>query len=230
MIFLYLKAPFGVFRTFTSGSFRPTAGFITPSAAYGLLLNVAGIEMRHDDGVSLMTGVAKGLPPVRLSLATLQWPGPARQSLLQQLHNYPVGEAGREHAPAAKGSKYNIIPVRREFLMDINAYIGVDGNPELEKRILDGLQGKTARRYGVLFLGDNNFLIDRLEPLEHPHPAHWFEKVQETEVDSRKKNVMRLTITIDRADLSRSRSMLFAPCRDKRGTPASDSWVEVNYL
>jgi len=230
VIFLYLKAPFGVFRTFTSGSFRPTAGFITPSAAYGLLLNVAGIEMRHDDGVSLMTGVAKGLPPVRLSLATLQWPGPARQSLLQQLHNYPVGEAGREHAPAAKGSKYNIIPVRREFLMDINAYIGVDGNPELEKRILDGLQGKTARRYGVLFLGDNNFLIDRLEPLEHPHPAHWFEKVQETEVDSRKKNVMRLTITIDRADLSRSRSMLFAPCPDKRATPTSDSWVEVNYL
>ncbi|MGA3115809.1 MAG: type I-MYXAN CRISPR-associated protein Cas5/Cmx5/DevS [Syntrophobacteraceae bacterium] len=229
MIFLYLKAPFGAFRTFTSGSFRPTAGFITPSAAYGLLLNVAGIEMRHDDGVSLMTGVAKGLPPVRLSLATLQWPGPARQSLLQQLHNYPVGSTGKEHAPGAKGSKYNIIPVRREFLMDINAYIGVDGNPELEKRILDGLQGKTARLYGVLFLGDNNFLIDRLEPLEQPQPAHWFEKVQEVEERIR-KNVMRLTITIDRADLSRSRSMLFAPCPGKRATPTSDSWVEVNYL
>ena len=114
--------------------------------------------------------------------------------------------------------------------MDINAYIGVDGNPELEKRILDGLQGKTARRYGVLFLGDNNFLIDRLEPLEQPHPAHWFEKVQEVEEGVRKKNVMRLTITIDRADLSRSRSMLFAPRPDKRATPTSDSWVEVNYL
>ena len=229
VIFLYLRAPFGAFRTFTSGSFRPTAGFITPSAAYGLLLNVAGIEMRHDDGVSLMTGVAKGLPTVRLSLATLQWPGPARQSLLQQLHNYPVGSTGKEHAPDAKGSKYNIIPVRREFLMDINAYIGVDGNPELEKRILDGLQGKTARRYGVLFLGDNNFFIDRLEPLEQPHPAHWFEKVLEVEEGIR-ENVMRLTITIDRADLSRSRSMLFAPCLGKRATPTSDSWVEVNYL
>jgi CRISPR-associated protein Cas5t len=113
--------------------------------------------------------------------------------------------------------------------MDINAYIGVDGNPELEKRILDGLQGKTARLYGVLFLGDNNFLIDRLEPLEQPQPAHWFEKVQEVEERIR-KNVMRLTITIDRADLSRSRSMLFAPCPGKRATPTSDSWVEVNYL
>jgi CRISPR-associated protein Cas5t len=44
-----MEAPFAAFRTFTAGSYRPTAEFITPSAAYGLLLNVAGIEMREYD-------------------------------------------------------------------------------------------------------------------------------------------------------------------------------------
>ena len=55
----YLQAKFAAFRPFVSGSFRPTAGFITPTAAYGLLLNIAGIEMRHDDGQSVMTLIRK---------------------------------------------------------------------------------------------------------------------------------------------------------------------------
>lgn len=228
MIFLYLQAPFGVFRTFTSGSFRPTAGFFTPSAAYGLLLNVAGIDMRHDDGASVMTVTAKGLPSLRLSLATLEWAGPVRHSLFQQLHNYPVGTTGKEHAKNTKGSKYNIVPVRREFLSGIRAYIGVDGNPELEARILDGLLGKLPRAYGLPFLGDNSFLIDRLEPVEDPQPVHWFEKVAEGE-EGMRQNVMRLTISIDRADLSQTRSALFAPCEERRSAPSADSWIEVNY-
>jgi CRISPR-associated protein Cst2 len=41
-----LDAPFAAFRPYTAGWFRPTAAFLTPSAAYGLLLNVAGIESR----------------------------------------------------------------------------------------------------------------------------------------------------------------------------------------
>lgn len=228
MIFLYLEAPFGAFRPFTSGTYRPTAGFITPSAAYGLLLNIAGIEMRNDDGASLMTITAGGLPRLTLSLAALDWPGLARHSLLQQLHNYPVGASGKEHAPGAMGSKYNIAPVRRELLSDIRAYIGVDADPELEKQIIAGLKGEAVRRYGLPFLGDNNFLIDRLDLVERPDPAHWFERVGESEEGIR-QGVMRLTITIDRADLSRSRSGLFAPCLNKRDTPAPVSWVEVGY-
>lgn len=230
MIYLYLRAPFAVFRTFTSGSFRPTAGFITPSAAYGLLLNVASIEMRNYDEDSLMTVIEKGLPPVKLSLAALEWPPlPTRQSLFQQLHNYPVGEdPGKEHARNAKASKYNITPVRREILSGFKAYIGVDCNPELESQISDGLLGKRSRQYGLPFLGDNNFLIDRLEPVKQPQPAYWFEKVKEGE-DGIREHVMRLTVTIDRTDPSKTQSALFAPCREKREVPSPDSWVEVNY-
>ena len=44
MLVLYVEAPFAVFRTFSAGWYRPTATFLSPSAAYGLLLNLAGVE------------------------------------------------------------------------------------------------------------------------------------------------------------------------------------------
>src|SRR5829696_6921703 len=103
MLFLYVEAPFATFRTFTAGSYRPTAPFITPSAAYGLLLNVAGIESRRDDGKSVMTLTAAGLPEVEVAVGAVRVP--ELQSLYQQLHNYPVGATGRDRAADTKGNK-----------------------------------------------------------------------------------------------------------------------------
>ncbi|MCL5405613.1 MAG: type I-MYXAN CRISPR-associated protein Cas5/Cmx5/DevS [Deltaproteobacteria bacterium] len=228
MIFLELQAPFGVFRPFTCGTYRPTAAFITPSAAYGLLLNVAGIEMRHADGGSPVTKIASSLPRMRLSLAALDMPGPVRQSLFQQLHTYPVGGTGKEHAARAMGRKCHIVPVRREFLSNVRAYIGVDATPGLEESILAGLSGKSPRRYGLPFLGDNNFLIDRLEPVEKPKPAYWLEKIGDGK-EGMRGQVMRLTITIDRTDSSKSRSALFATSREKKAAPPPESWIEIGY-
>ena len=228
MICLYLQAPFGVFRTFMSGSFRATAGFITPSAAYGLLLNLAGIEMRHDDNILPMTLIAKALPPLKLALGALDWPGPTRHTLFQQLHNYPVGNTGKERAPTTKGNKYNIVPVRREFLAGIRAYICADGNPELETQIVNGLNGNLPRSYGLPFLGDNNFLIDRLDVVDKPTYAHWIEKVPEGEEGIR-DHVMRLSITINRADLSQTKTALFAPVKERSPHPTPLSWVTLEY-
>src|SRR5437667_662322 len=74
MLHLRLKAPFGAFRTFTAGSYRPTAPFVTPSAAYELILNVAGIESRHDDGQAAMTLMKSGLPQVEIALGAITLP------------------------------------------------------------------------------------------------------------------------------------------------------------
>jgi CRISPR-associated protein Cas5t len=226
MLCLYLQAHFGVFRTFMAGSFRPTAGFITPSAAYGLLLNVASLEMRHDDHTSPMTLIKDNLSPVKIALGALELP--CKHSIFQQLHNYPIGNTGKEHAINTKGNKYNIIPVRRDFLSGIKAYIVLDGNPGLETLVQEGLMGKKFRNYGLPFLGDNNFLIDRLEPVEILRPAFWFEGIDE-EQEGLRENITRLTITIDRADMAKTRSMLFAPTPDRQIDPPIKAWVEVNY-
>ncbi|MBI2502234.1 MAG: CRISPR-associated protein Cas5, partial [Candidatus Latescibacteria bacterium] len=164
MLCLYLQAPFAAFRTFTTGSFRPTAGFITHSAAYGLLLNAAGIEMRQENEGGPMTLIRSDLPRFRLAVGACEIP--RMHSVYQQLHNYPVGNTRRDFAPRAKGAKYNIAPARRTFLGDLRSYLCMEGNSDLEQKVIDGLQGKIVRDYGLPFAGDNNFLLDRLEPVE----------------------------------------------------------------
>lgn len=220
----YLQAKFGAFRPFVSGSFRPTAGFITPSAAYGLLMNLAGLDMRRDDGASVMTLTRKDPPAVRIAVGALA--PPRRHCIMQQLHNYPIGNAGKEHAKATRGAKYNIIPVKRELLSNIRAYIRTAENDSLDAQIIEGLNGNRPRAYGLPFLGDNNYLIDRFEPVRQPESAWWFEAVAEND-DGIREGATRLTTHIDRADLSKTRSILFAPTEPPQPDPPERAWVSM---
>lgn len=231
MLGLEIKAPFAVFRTFSAGSFRPSADFITPSAAYGLLLNIAGIEMRKDDGKSPMTLIRKNedLPRFRIAIAALG-NFPSSHTIYQQLHNYPVGaETGKQYIDGAKGSKYNITPVRRTFLHGFHAYVALDANHDFEQSILDGLSGNTPRQYGLPFLGDNNFLIDSIKIVSDLQEAYWYEPIDSSNGAEVRDRVTRLTISIDRADMSQTRSKLFAT----RSKPVKEvpvtAWIEVGY-
>lgn len=227
MLCLYLQAPFAVFRTFAAGSFRPTAAFITPSAAYGLLLNVAGLDMRYE-AQKEMTLIRQKMAGVRIALGALSLP--LHQTAYQQLHNYPVGnEAGIKYLEGAKGSKYNISPVRRSFLSDIRAYLCFDGNAELEGQVRDGLLGLRPRSYGLPFLGDNNFLLDRLEPIQELQPAYWFVRLEPDAGVSLRNNVTRLTLTIDREDMSNTKSSLFVTTATMQSEIPARAWVEVQY-
>lgn len=227
MLLLNLEAPFAVFRTFAAGSFRPTAGFITPSAAYGLLLNVAGVEMRHDNGKSQMTTIKSGLPLINIAIAALEFP--LQHSIYQQLHNYPVGSSGKERKATTKGNKYNITPARRSFMSNIKAYIAMRGNDELENWVIEGLAGRRPRSYGLPFLGDNNFLIDRLELVAEPKEASWFVVVNEAEEKGVRDHIARLTITIDRENMANTKSALFAPVAEPCREIPEKAWVQVGY-
>lgn len=227
MLCLYFQAPFAVFRTFTAGSFRPTAPFMTPSAAYGLLLNLAGIEMRDDDGTSEMTLIRSGLPSAMIAFGALEIP--LQHSAYQQLHNYPVGNTGKDHAPNTKGNKYNIAPVRRSFLSNLRGYLCLKDNNELAAQVLDGLAGNRPRKYGLPFLGDNNFLPDRIEAVDRIEPAHWFVKLKPDEEGETAASVTRLTVTIDRVDMSKTKSVLFYPQREATNIVPEGAWITVSY-
>lgn len=224
---LEIQAPFATFRHFAAGSFRPSAPFLTPSSAYGLLLNLAGIEMRKDDGKSAMTLTKSGLPPVEMALAARQFPEP--QSIYQQLHNYPVGSSAKERKPLTKGSKYNIVPVRRALLAGVDGYIALRGDSDLADRVRRGLAGEFDSRYGLPFLGDNNFLVDKINPVDMTAPAHWYCVADETLTLTDGQEPARLTITIDRADMSRTRSRLFAATAQPVEAIPDSAWVTVNY-
>lgn len=226
MLRLRVTAPFAAFRSFAAGSFRPTADFLTPSAVFGLLLNIAGVEMRGADDTSRgATLILKNLPPVRLAIGACSFP--ERQQIFQQLHNYPVGASGKARAPLAKGSKYNIKPVTRAFLSGIDAIIAVDA-PDLEPELRKGIRGENQRSYGLPFLGDNAFLLDRMEEVVDSVKAHWY-CMPTGDEDIEKRRISRLTITIDRADMARTKNALFAPLREPSCEIPPSAWVEVIY-
>jgi len=232
MLTFFIQAPFAAFRAFTAGWYRQTAAFITPSAAYGLALNVAGIETRRDDGLSAMTVTKFDLPPVRIALgadpSNPRGPFPSVQSLYQQLHNYPVGVSGKERKQGAKGNKYNITPVRREFLADLRAYIILDAAPDLEDRIRAGpLSAPTEPRYGLPFMGDNAFLLDRLEICDGPVKAHWYRRLGPDDEAGIVPHTSRLTIWIDRQDMSKTRSALYAPIAEATERIPETAWTEI---
>jgi len=223
-----VKAPFAAFRHLTAGSYRPTAPFPTPSAVYGLLLNVAGIESRFDDGKSPVTLTRTGLPALELALGAVSMP--EVHSLYQQLHNYPVGTTGRERAPDCKGNKYNIQPIRRELLSGVDLRLDVRGDSPTIERIRCVLRGEPPVpghvRYGLPFLGDNNLLLDVLREEEDPGtPARWLVPASQDLPHGTLR--MRLTISIDRADMTRTRSGIFTIDPDHTATPPDAAWVRV---
>src|SRR5262249_35047514 len=134
---------------------------------------------------------AHGLPSVRLALGipalgrSFDDVHPQVQLTFQQLHNYPVGKDACIHPALTCGSKNNISPVRREFLSGVQALICLDGNVELELRVRRGLAGELdGPHYGLPFLGDNQFLLDRLRevplPLTDSYRAYWYERIDES--------------------------------------------------
>ena len=237
MLRLYVQAPFAAFRTFTAGWYRPTAGFLTPSAAYGLALNLAGIETRRDDGLSAMTVTEFGLPSARVALGAdpdnPRGPYPTVHTIYQQLHNYPVGASGKERKEDAKGNKYNITPVRREFLADLRAIVVLDfektaDHPDVEDRIrraLDRDAPQSGRRYGLPFLGDNAFLIDKVRVCDEPRVALWYCRLG-SEVGAAPHST-RLTTWIDRQDMSKTRSDLFAPSEPASADVPEAAWTAI---
>lgn len=234
-MYLRIKAPFAAFRPMSAGWFRPTATMVTPSAAYGLLLNFAAIDSRvketdpEHDGKTPASLTRTGLPLAEIALGIPEDANtPLQQTVLQQLHNYPVGASGMPKE-MMKGNKNNITPVTREFLSELDFVLGVKTDEDFCQRIEDGIQGKhNHERYGLPFLGDNSFLIDLVKTMTTPPPTHWYEQMTNERVKQKRINdAARLTTFIDRAGYSGTKSAMFMPMIEPVDLPSESAWVEV---
>jgi CRISPR-associated protein Cas5t len=222
-LWLRVRAPFAAFRGFQAGVYRATSPVMPPSTAFGLVLNLAGIEMRAPTS-GPTTLIRDDVPKLRIAIGVVS---PAeRSSLYQQLHSYPVGNSGRELAARAHGAKYWILPVRRELLIGFDAIIGVQSAEDsLFDRVRLGLRGELAEhRYGLPFAGDNNFLFDRIDVIDAPPPtSRWYTRIQPN--DPPQKGSCRLTVGINRADNSKTTSYLYAPSEDPMLLPPDRAWT-----
>lgn len=232
IFWLKVHAPFAAFRGFQAGVYRSTAPVMPPSAAYGLILNLAGIEMR-DYSNPKTTEIRKDLPCLQLAIGVLQIPD--KSSMYQQLHSYPVGNSGKELAALTKGAKFWITPVRREMLIDYVGIIGVQTVDEtLRGKVEKGLRGETDEsRYGLPFAGDNNFLFDKIEIFDDGETLMksvaaerssskiiWY--VPHQSGDEQVKGSCRLYVGINRTDNSKTTSAVYVP-KDNLNLPLPDN-------
>ncbi|MBC1194408.1 type I-MYXAN CRISPR-associated protein Cas5/Cmx5/DevS [Microcystis aeruginosa BLCCF158] len=223
-LWLRIRAPFAAFRGFQAGVYRSTSPVMPPSAALGLLLNLAGIEMR--DYTAIPNLLIRGdIPCLQLAIATLPNSKSEVCTLYQQLHSYPVGDSGKtDLKPRTQGAKYWITPVRRELLVGLDMILGVQASEQLLERIKKGLKGELDQsRYGLPFAGDNNFLFDRIDILTEVPEVFWYVQMQPD--DPPMRGSYRLTVGIDRADNSKTISFLFAPVETPSSQPPDNAWI-----
>jgi CRISPR-associated protein Cas5t len=219
-VMLRLDAPFAAWRWLQAGVFRGTFPVIPHSAAWGLALNIAGIETRGNLS-EVVTPIRSDAPFLDIAVGLIV-PG-YRSTVYQQLHSYPVGNSGAEFKERTFGNKYWIKPARREVMVDVVAVVGVRGLPDLVERIPRGLAGDPAiPHYGLPFAGDNQYLFSRIDVVDAQLEADWYIPLQPGEAA---KDSTRLTTNIDRGDSSRTVAPLFYPSR--KGMCPEASWVSI---
>jgi len=223
-LWLQIRAPFAAFRGFQAGVYRATAPIMPPSTALGLVLNLAGVEMRENTS-GVTTLIRTDLPCLKLAIGIVAGADSEICTLYQHLHSYPVGNSGKNDLkPRTKGAKYWIAPARREFLVGLNMMLGIKADPQLLKKVEQGLSGEfNENRYGLPFAGDNNFLFDRIDILAQPLETFWYVQMQSDNLPLR--GSYRLTVGIDRADNSKTTSYLYAPIETPSAEPPLNAWT-----
>ncbi len=220
VIVLRLDAPFSAWRWLQAGVYRGTFPVIPPSAAWGLVLNLAGIETRGSLA-EVVTPIRKDAPALDIAVG-VQRQG-ERSTLFQQLHSYPVGSSGAELKARTFGNKYWIAPAKREVLVGLVAVVAARGPREIVDRVGKGLAGELSEpRYGLPFAGDNQFLFSDIAVVANDEAARWYELVRG---DEPVRETTRLTTNIDRGDASRTEAPLFAP--GAMGSCPTRAWVRI---
>lgn len=219
-ILLRLDALFSAWRWLQAGVYRGTFPVIPPSAAWGLVLNLAAIETRGSLG-EVVTPIRNDAPVLDIAVG-VQRRGES-STLYQQLHSYPVGASGKERRSKTFGNKYWIAPAKREVLVGLIAVVAARGPRAIIDRVGKGLAGELHEpRYGLPFAGDNQFLFSSIKVVGLDEPARWYEPVRG---DQTVRETTRLTTNIDRRDASRTEAPLFAP--GDMGPCPPGAWVRI---
>ena len=224
-LWLHIRAPFASFSTLRTGTYRDTMPIMPPSAAYGLILNLAGIEMRGSLQKNI-TLIRSNLPHIKLAFGRVAGSNSGISVLLQNMHSYPIGQTGKERKAKTHGNKYWIEPIYREVIVNLDMMLGVKAKPELISLVLQGLEGKSEQSYyGFPFAGDNNFLFDRIDCLERPLLTHWF--VPSDSDLELEPGAASLTVEIDRQNPSKTKSLLFSVTKDTSTTFPDSEWLSM---
>lgn len=212
MLYLYFKAPFGAFRPFKSVELSPTAPFVTHSAAYGFLLGLAGIDRLGK----------KDYMDARIAIGCSRLPklGRSFQQLIQ----------GQRKLEQDIGGDFKLRPFWREVLINLEGYICLD-HPSLEVLVEKGVKNPSSLDYwGLPFMGDNNFFVERIDVVDAPQQCRWFCPFEDN-LSSQGERLHYLSVWTDYEDSAKSKGLLFAlkdgEMKEGKHQPPDKAWVSI---
>jgi CRISPR-associated protein Cas5t len=139
----------------------------------------------------------------------------------------PVGEVSKKHKPMTKGNKHHIALASRGLLTTFCGVCAVDADPTLETLLTTQLDAPSPKlscgspRYGLPFLGDNNFFLEELSLIKpDPTEVDWL-------VNEKGPAPFRLTVAVDRAGISNTRQRDFTLQPGPLHSPPPSAWVQV---
>lgn len=231
-VIIELKAPFFSYREFNTGGYQYTLPVIPHSSAYGLALNLAGIEMKSDVpkkySGSYVFYPAINTPKLEVAVGLISCGGFG--ALTHQYHRFVVTYRSTKENPrpspkgntnttlVAKeygGRKFDIGIIQREYLSDFHGVIAVRGNQNLVEKIIEG----TNICYGgIPYSGQRNLFFSEINCVNNVS-AYWF--------SAKKQNITKavnLTSSIDRADTTKTKRKIWYIMDEMLITPPDSSW------
>jgi CRISPR-associated protein Cas5t len=193
------------FAPLAAGAYIPTQKFLPHSAAYGLVLNLAGINARKiiPPPLRLAVGAVGAFPDVLVGC--------------QHRHAWLVGNTAKLERP--HGDKDAIKFTRVEYLANLNAAIAVEGELEVLSRVRE-------QRGDTLFLGENDRFASQVRFLDVAPEAYWYRPVARDERIRDVRHSTYLTIRIDRVDSSKTVSKLFCPLTEATAEIPDEAWQD----
>ena len=217
--YVRVQAPFAGFQSLMTGPLRPTAPTLPHSTAWGFLMNAAAIDARLPEyEYAESRTVSRDAVPLRLAIGSRT--PVLRGKVMCHYHGYPVSPNPEKRAQN-HGSKHQILPVMREFLIDTDFVIGVQAPNGFRERLESGLRGELPR-YGMLVLGNSENTIDSIDVLDQAPEARWMDAVPEYAPP--RASACRLTVSIDRMRNYQTVSKVFAPTEPMKEPPSS-AWT-----
>lgn len=199
-----------------AGGIQATWPIPTPAEAYGLLLNLCGIDSNDHTCLPALP-TRRDAPSFWTAIGSISTAG--RGKILTHQHIHRVGKQNID----PRGLKTSIEPAHREVLVGTQFVVGMRADKSLTDRIIPCLRGDIPA-YNFLTAGTSDSLIDRVEVLDSPPEANWYAALDPKSPP--RAGSHRFPVWIDRRNEGKGRSTILAPTERTSEVPGT-AWVRV---
>ena len=197
---LYVEVPFCAFRPYASREYQDTYPVPPPSAVYGMLLSMVGVQREEK---SVHCGVEMALAVERL---------PKRAKVFRKLRRGKTLE--------------DLRPDYQDLLLDLRLWIWLKeardrAKVSLPTKIVQALASPiSVRRSGGLSLGESSYLVDTISIKEPPEIEGIF-------LQPNDEGFFSLPVWVDHQDASRTRLRRFALVTQTLRGGLAGFWTDI---